>query len=291
MREAGVGWRGGLLVVLLAAMGPGADTDVARAAQPACEAWPGEPDPLPDVGREDALLARWSRLRAEELAQTAEQAERVALRDANRIWAHVLCLDPASAEARAGLWRTQPVRVHRVRGVAVEAPPGSAPRLPLLWAFAALGEPVAVEAPPPPLLPVPRRTIVMLPKQPAPEPAPPEPEAAPAPAIPATVDAAIAEAESALRAARYADAVTAAERAREGLAPLAASPAVAGRRARLEVAAATALLALGRGDAAREGFLRALAAQPELALDPRTTSPKVLQAFEAARASAGEGRP
>jgi tetratricopeptide (TPR) repeat protein len=288
MREAAIRWRGVLLGVLLGA-GIAGVGDLARAAEAGCQAWPGEPDPLPQVTSDDALLARWSLLRASELAQAALQAEPVAPGDAWRIWAHLLCLDPENREARAALERARPLRVHRLGALASETQPEPGPRLPLPQAFAALDEPVAVWVPPPPR-PVARRADVTPPPALAPvADASPEPEAglARAPAIPATADEAIAEAEAALRSARYADAVAAAGRARERLAPLSASPAVLEQRARVEVTSATALLALGRADAAREAFLRALAARPELALDPRTTSPKVLQAFESARASAG----
>jgi len=52
------------------------------------------------------------------------------------------------------------------------------------------------------------------------------------------------------------------------------------------VLAATALLALGRAEAAETALRRALAVEPALALDPAATSPKVLRAFDAARARA-----
>ena len=59
------------------------------------------------------------------------------------------------------------------------------------------------------------------------------------------------------------------------------------RRARADVVAATAQVALGRDDEARRSFERALAADPALRLDPATTSPKVRRAFDAARAAKG----
>ncbi len=51
---------------------------------------------------------------------------------------------------------------------------------------------------------------------------------------------------------------------------------------RLELVTATAQVALGREALAREAFARALSNDPELSLDPRTTSPKVLRVFHAA---------
>jgi hypothetical protein len=49
------------------------------------------------------------------------------------------------------------------------------------------------------------------------------------------------------------------------------------------VLAGTAELALGRGGAASASFERALAADPELELDERTVSPKVVRAFDETR--------
>jgi len=54
-------------------------------------------------------------------------------------------------------------------------------------------------------------------------------------------------------------------------------------RVRLEIASATAYVALGQNDAALESFERALAADPNLELDAALTSPKVLAVFRAAR--------
>jgi hypothetical protein len=83
----------------------------ARAAE--CAPWPGEPRPLPRVGEGDRLLMRWAELRAEELAQQAEALEASDPIEANRVWRHVLCLDPGHEPARRGAERTQPLRVHR----------------------------------------------------------------------------------------------------------------------------------------------------------------------------------
>ncbi len=53
-------------------------------------------------------------------------------------------------------------------------------------------------------------------------------------------------------------------------------------RVRLEIASATAYVALGQNDAALESFERALVADPGLELDLALTSPKVLAVFRAA---------
>lgn len=59
------------------------------------------------------------------------------------------------------------------------------------------------------------------------------------------------------------------------------------RRARLEVLAATAEVALGRRTAARESLGRALRADPALELDPEQVSPKVLELLHEARVAGG----
>ncbi len=92
----------------------------------------------------------------------------------------------------------------------------------------------------------------------------------------------LAMAEADLRAARFEEALVA---ARAALRFLDANPDVAdaARRARVEIALATVYTALDREQRARRHFRRALAADPGFQLDPAETSPKVLQAFEAAR--------
>ena len=61
-------------------------------------------------------------------------------------------------------------------------------------------------------------------------------------------------------------------------------------RVRLEIASATAHVALGQNDAALESFERALIADPNLELDVALTSPKVLAVFRAARSHAPRRR-
>jgi hypothetical protein len=78
-----------------------------------CTPWPGEPHPLPRIGEGDRLLVRWAELRAKELARHARALEDSAPVEANRVWRHLLCLDPGDQAARSGVQRTQPLRVHR----------------------------------------------------------------------------------------------------------------------------------------------------------------------------------
>jgi len=131
-----------------------------------------------------------------------------------------------------------------------------------------LGEPILIviariPPPPAPVEPVPER------------PSPPLPDASEQ----------IAGAEKALREARFELALEWVERGRrelEGQGP-------AGQRATLEVLAATAEIALGREDAARESLERALRAEPVLSLDPTRHSPKLVRLFEKVRSGRGHG--
>jgi hypothetical protein len=244
----------------------------------ACEAWPGEPSPLPSVDTEDGVAARWARLRADELAQLAGPLEEVATADAHRLWRHAACLDPRSARARDGSARTAPARIHRPP-VQIASRARPAPRADLAAALAVLDEPVrvssvAVVAPagvatPPPVGAGPERT-----------------------AEPTALDSVLAEAEGLLRAARFEESLGRIERARR---MLPGDDAAGARRARLEALAATAQVALGRDREARESFGAALRADPSFRLDARSTSPKVMRAFDAAResggAASGEGLP
>jgi hypothetical protein len=95
------------------------------------------------------------------------------------------------------------------------------------------------------------------------------------------------DADVELRGARFERVLALAERVREGLDALGAGGDLRSLRVRLELLAATARLALGQEDAARACLVRALAVDPRLELDPATTPPKVLRAFDAARAARG----
>lgn len=97
-------------------------------------------------------------------------------------------------------------------------------------------------------------------------------------AAPASIDARLAELEDRLARAYFSEVADATRALRPDLE--ASAPEV---RARLEVIAGTAHLALGGISPAVACFKRAIEAWPELELKPRTTSPKVLRALAAAR--------
>jgi len=131
-------------IVLLAAPASGRD---------ACQAWPGEPSPLPTSTDSDAALARWAQLRSLELRELAEKSAQDAV-TVDRLQRHADCLAPLREpppEAPVPRARLD-VRVHRPqlgivgRGSAVvEAESVAA-------ALAQLTEPIPiarVEAPPP----------------------------------------------------------------------------------------------------------------------------------------------
>ena len=239
----------------------------ARAAE--CVPWPGEPRPLPRVGEGDRLLMRWAELRAEELAQQAEALEASAPIEANRVWRHVLCLDPGHEPARGGAERTQPLRVHRPAiqiGAAAEATaPDTDP-----WR--------SLDAP------------VLLAAHPA---APSRGEPAPETGIangPRQIELWLTAAESQLEAARFEDALETAAKARAGLDATPPGQDVSRSRVRVELIEATAEAARGRDDEARACFARVLALDPAFALDARTTSPKLIRLLDAARAETGAAR-
>jgi murein DD-endopeptidase MepM/ murein hydrolase activator NlpD len=99
------------------------------------------------------------------------------------------------------------------------------------------------------------------------------------------VDALLERCEAELRAAHFEEALASAAEVRAKLDARsdATGNADAARRVRLEIATATADVALEHRDAALEALERALAADPGLELDPALTSPKVLAVFRAAR--------
>jgi tetratricopeptide (TPR) repeat protein len=97
------------------------------------------------------------------------------------------------------------------------------------------------------------------------------------------IDRALGEAESELNQARFARAVELTEQTRRDVEARGDSPDLRDRRARLEVIAATALVALGRSEDAADSFARALRADPELELDPERTPPKIRRLFQQVR--------
>jgi tetratricopeptide (TPR) repeat protein len=231
----------------------------AQAQTASCAAWPGEPHPLPSVESPDPFLARWASLRAGELARMVAELQERDPNAARETWEHLRCLDPA--RARAALPALPPT-----------TSPVSAPEPP---------REVALSAPPP---------------SPDPPPAPRSiapPVSAPAPSRStdwSPIDAELGEAQALVFGARFDQALEAAERIRPKLAPVEDAPGASQRWTRLELLAATAQIALGYYEDAQASFERALAADPAFQLDTVSTSPKVLQVFEAVRgrgASAG----
>jgi hypothetical protein len=101
------------------------------------------------------------------------------------------------------------------------------------------------------------------------------------------IDAKIGAAEALVRGAHFRRALETANQIRPTLAPIDDAPGASLRRTQLEVLSATAQIALGRHQAARESFERALAADPELELDAVSTSPKIRRVFEAVRGESG----
>jgi len=107
----------------------------------------------------------------------------------------------------------------------------------------------------------------------------------------ARVDQELAELDALLATAHFRTALAVAEPTRELLAGFGEHPQLGGRRARLELMAATAEVALGRRDRARQSMIRALRADPTLVLDEREASPKVLELLRTARRRTGIGEP
>lgn len=238
----------------------------AAPAEP-CAPWPGEPEPLPTPEEVDQLGARWAALRTVELAQRAERLEATDPAEANRLWRHTLCIDPGDAAAREGVARTAAVRVHRPLVVHAASADSSASADP----WGQLDAPIRVVLPPPP-------------------PPPPEPPQDLAHALLLEeAEQMLDETEGLVRAARFEAAVAGAGELRTRLEGLADDDELRARRVRLEVLAATAQIALGREDEARESFGRALAVRPDLELDPMKTSPKVIRVLDAVRAAREDG--
>ena len=105
------------------------------------------------------------------------------------------------------------------------------------------------------------------------------------------IDAKLGAAEALVRDARFHQALRTAEQIRPKLASIEDAPGASLRRTQLEVLSATAQIALGRHDAARESLERALAADPVLELDAWSTSPKIRQVFDTVRGEPGNPSP
>jgi hypothetical protein len=232
-----------------------------------CAPWPGEPDPLPRVGEGDRLLVRWAELRAAELSRYAESLEASAPIEANRVWRHLLCLDPGDETARSGVQRTQPLRVHRP-----EILVGSQPAEP----FADTDSWSSLDAP-----------VLLAARAPARlrgEPGDVRPQRG---GSLRQIERWLAEAEEQVEAARFEEALETSAKARASLAGLPPGQQVSRNRLRVELVDATAEAARGRDAEARACFARVLALDPAFALDARTTSPKLIRLLDAARAETG----
>jgi len=225
-----------------------------------CHAWPGEPEPLPQLGTSDALLEQWVSERREELRGLALLLETSDPLEARRVWLHAACLAPGDAEIAAALSRTSRRTVHRVGVEATLAVP-ILRRATLAAALSELETPARIPAP---------EEI--------------DPEVARFDF--AAVDAQIATAAAELDQARFQSAADLADLSRARLARLAAASVVRERRAQIEVVAATARIALGDVDDARRCVERALAARPDLAL--AQAPPKLQRLFDEARADRAE---
>jgi hypothetical protein len=246
----------------------GTPAAVARAELPLCAPWTGEIDPLPSVSDPDPLRAAWAEIRANQLVEAAWKLEPHSRVLANRVWRHASCLDPDRLEFVHALSRTAPVRWARPPILGADQVGGEKLPEPVSeWSWDP-GEPIRVV-----MARTPRsaqgREERLERFQPSvlEEPDP------------------IAAAEMALREARFELALEWVERGRRLLEAEGSTREGPGRRAQLEVLAATAEIALGQEDAARESLRRALRAEPELSLDPARHSPKLVRLFDRVRAA------
>ena len=97
----------------------------ARAETMVCEAWPGEPNPLPRIDSPDPFLARWAQLRAQELAKLASELEASDPREAYETWEHLRCLDPSGELTRPERERGDHAVTEVARTPPVASPPTS----------------------------------------------------------------------------------------------------------------------------------------------------------------------
>jgi hypothetical protein len=244
------------------------------------------------VASDDGLSAEFARLRAAELAALALELESSAPADAYRVWLHVTCLDPKLEDAGEGAKRTVPLRIHHPEVVGQpDEVTADVPALDLASAFGGLDNRISMElptkAPEAATRPVTKpRTRVSKTRQPprvAGHAAPKE--------VPLAADDLLDEAEGLVRQARFEEALETAVKARDAVPKTGHQAALRQRRARADVIAGTAQVALGQDADAQSSFERALQTDPSLRLDHASTSPKVLRAFEAARQATSRGAP
>lgn len=146
--------------------------------------------------------------------------------------------------------------------------------------LAQTGEPAAYE---PGAAPPPSERVPLRPDPPPPDPARDEHLEA--------VDQRIGEIESLLRRAHFRTALGVTRAALRRVGEAGPVPGAKRRRAHLELLGATAEVALGRRDTARRSLMRALRADPGLALDEADASPKVLELLREARLRTGIEEP
>ena len=217
----------------------------AQAAAP-CERWPGEPEGPPTSRDADRFRAQWAVRRARELASFAAQLEAGSRSLAQPLWRHAACLDPRRGDFAERARGAAPVRVHRPPIFQADHGNGFVP-------LADLDGPLVM----------PRGPMV-------------------SPLLQAA-RASERRAAARLRKASFEEVLGWAAHGRSLLGAAAASPGAEVLRARLEVLAATAALALGDENGARASLQAALVAQPELALDPARVSPKVVSLLASVR--------
>lgn len=215
-----------------------------------CAPWPGEPSPLPTRDDPDPVRARWAALRAGDLAARAQALEVTVPLEAHRLWQRLRCFQAEDAALRAGLERTQTLRVHRLKVLKSDVPE------PTGDAFAALALPLGRAAPEEPP-PVDSRGRLL-----------------------GGIDRWLERTEALVAEARFGEALEVAGETRRRLARMRWDADLRGRWVRLEVLEATVRIASGHDEEAHACAARALANDPTLFLDPNRTSPKVVQLFE-----------
>jgi len=270
-----------------------------------CTAWPGEVTPLPTTQSTDPFGARWAELRVRELEKLASALEAEDPGNAYRVWKHIGCLDPERANVvKERLRPTIVVAARPVRKLPPPAPRVPAPRPAPTAPVVAEKQPEAPAEPPlvldqeietsaqqsesteidlgSGLVDVAARPTAAI-KAPTPM---------PEPTVDLTgVDALLREAQDVLIEARFRDVIDATDLLRTQLRSMGTSRGVMERRARIEIMAATAQIALGRAADAAQSFARALEADPELELS-EATPPKIRRMLEEVRSERrGEERP